>query len=288
VKDLAYEALIHDIMDEIKTSGNPYGLTSAHRNYYANPDNIDALIDYLIEKTLKCVDIWEYAEWYDTEVLQGREDKSTKDMTDSELKEYSERWNDASERYPSRQKSVDITDDHIDTLTEYLIEETLLFADRYGEEEKTYKNEDKQGVIVIEDLEGKELFELEEIPIKQVQPTPTPTIRPTERPSAPYTISPTARPMPTTTPPPSTSITPTPIQDSDGDGWDDEQERRAGTNPYKVDTDGDGIWDTQDPNPSNPNIPSKATPIPTFTPGFEAIFVLAGILAMVYLLKRRD
>ena len=118
-------------------------------------------------------------------------------------------------------------------------------------------------------------------------PTPTPTTTPTERPSATYTISPTAIPMPTTTPPPSTSITPTPIQDSDGDGLDDEQERRAGTNPHNVDTDGDGIWDPQDPNPLDPNIPPKATPTPTFTPGFEAIFVIAGILAVAYLLKRR-
>jgi hypothetical protein len=37
--------------------------------------------------------------------------------------------------------------------------------------------------------------------------------------------------------------------DSDGDGWSDEQEQRAGTNPYNVDTDGDDIWDPQDPSP---------------------------------------
>lgn len=39
------------------------------------------------------------------------------------------------------------------------------------------------------------------------------------------------------------------IEDSDGDGWPDEQEKQAGTNPGSVDTDGDGIWDSRDPNP---------------------------------------
>ena len=39
------------------------------------------------------------------------------------------------------------------------------------------------------------------------------------------------------------------IQDSDGDGWSDGQEQRGGTDPFNVDTDGDNIWDPQDPNP---------------------------------------
>ncbi len=70
---------------------------------------------------------------------------------------------------------------------------------------------------------------------------------------------------PTTTPPPtlpgetvtSATVSPTSIpggiirdeKDSDGDGWTDEQERRAGTNPFAKDSDGDGIWDSTDPNP---------------------------------------
>jgi hypothetical protein len=41
-------------------------------------------------------------------------------------------------------------------------------------------------------------------------------------------------------------------KDSDGDSWSDEQELRAGTNPHDVDTDEDGIWDSQDPNPLEP------------------------------------
>lgn len=54
--------------------------------------------------------------------------------------------------------------------------------------------------------------------------------------------------------------------DSDGDGWTDDQERIAGTNPYNVDTDGDGSWDSTDPNPLDPNIPgNRSTPIPTPT-----------------------
>ncbi|MFQ5842604.1 MAG: hypothetical protein ACE5I8_09225 [Thermodesulfobacteriota bacterium] len=39
------------------------------------------------------------------------------------------------------------------------------------------------------------------------------------------------------------------VVDSDGDGWTDEEEERAGTDPNNKDTDGDGIWDPQDPNP---------------------------------------
>jgi len=57
--------------------------------------------------------------------------------------------------------------------------------------------------------------------------------------------------------------TPTPIPDSDGDGWNDEQEKNVGTDPSKKDTDDDGYWDPKDPNPLDPNIPlSKITPTP--------------------------
>ena len=47
------------------------------------------------------------------------------------------------------------------------------------------------------------------------------------------------------------------IPDTDGDGWDDAQEVRAGTDPTKVDTDDDGLWDPLDPNPLDPAIPRK-------------------------------
>lgn len=43
--------------------------------------------------------------------------------------------------------------------------------------------------------------------------------------------------------------------DSDGDGWTNEQETTAGTDPDKVDTDDDEYWDPHDPNPLNPDIP---------------------------------
>ena len=43
-------------------------------------------------------------------------------------------------------------------------------------------------------------------------------------------------------------------KDSDFDGWTDTQEREAHTNPFDVDTDQDGIWDPEDPNPLYPGI----------------------------------
>ncbi len=55
-------------------------------------------------------------------------------------------------------------------------------------------------------------------------------------------------------------------KDSDGDGWTDEQEIKAGTDPNLRDTDGDGIWDPKDDNPLDKNIPVKQviqTPTPT-------------------------
>ena len=55
-----------------------------------------------------------------------------------------------------------------------------------------------------------------------------------------------------------------PAADSDGDGWTDAQEQSAGTDPYNVDTDGDGQWDPYDLDPLDPNIP--ATPTPELTP----------------------
>lgn len=38
-------------------------------------------------------------------------------------------------------------------------------------------------------------------------------------------------------------------KDSDGDGWTDDQEELMQTDPYKADTDGDRIKDSEDPNP---------------------------------------
>ena len=43
--------------------------------------------------------------------------------------------------------------------------------------------------------------------------------------------------------------------DSDGDGWSDAQEKLAGTDPQKLDTDDDGYWDPLDANPLDPDIP---------------------------------
>jgi PGF-CTERM protein len=51
-------------------------------------------------------------------------------------------------------------------------------------------------------------------------------------------------------------------------------------NPYSVDSDGDGLKDSEDPNPTVPEEKKK-------TPGFEAVFAIEGILAVAYLLRRR-
>jgi hypothetical protein len=45
------------------------------------------------------------------------------------------------------------------------------------------------------------------------------------------------------------------FNDSDGDGWSDAQEKLAGTDPQKLDTDDDGYWDPHDANPLDPDIP---------------------------------
>ncbi|MBA7516020.1 hypothetical protein ES705_08065 [subsurface metagenome] len=103
-------------------------------------------------------------------------------------------------------------------------------------------------------------------------PTPTPTPMHVVTPI----VSPTVKP---TTPTPTLpEVTPALI-DSDGDGWSDEFERKAGTNPHAKDTDNDGLWDPQDPNPL---VPQK-----TGIPGFEIIFAFAGLLAVAYLIRRK-
>jgi hypothetical protein len=44
----------------------------------------------------------------------------------------------------------------------------------------------------------------------------------------------------------------TPSGDPDGDGWDNAREYAEGTNPLAMDTDGDGIPDSDDPHPLVP------------------------------------
>lgn len=115
-----------------------------------------------------------------------------------------------------------------------------------------------------------------------------------------YKIEVYSQDLPSTAIKPGNSITlyvepaPPKGEDSDGDGWTDAQEIKAGTDPYKKDTDNDGYWDPQDPNPLDPTIPILSptlTPLPPapspMSSAFEAIFAIAGLLAMAYLLGRR-
>ncbi len=69
--------------------------------------------------------------------------------------------------------------------------------------------------------------------------------------------------------------------DSDGDGWSDAKEQEMGTNPYSVDSDSDGLRDPEDPNPT---VPEEGKGLP----GFEAVFAIAGLLAVAYLVRKRE
>lgn len=78
------------------------------------------------------------------------------------------------------------------------------------------------------------------------KPAATPSATPVETSKSPTTAPPSPSGQEKPAPP---NINQVNQLDSDGDGWTDEQERRAGTNPFVKDTDGDGSWDSKDPNP---------------------------------------
>ena len=90
-------------------------------------------------------------------------------------------------------------------------------------------------------------------------PTPTPTPTPIYRPGGGVTV------------------------DSDGDGYSDSYEIRMGTDPYDR-------WDYPGASPTPMTVTPSPSPSPSPSPtppGFEAIFAVAGLLAIAYLVLRR-
>ena len=93
-----------------------------------------------------------------------------------------------------------------------------------------------------------------------------------------------------------------PPLDSDGDGYLDSVERIMGTDPYDPDDYPDKQATTATPTPTatpktrrlTPTLPPTSTPVATPAagtptpeePGFEALFVVAGLLAVAYLVLR--
>lgn len=65
--------------------------------------------------------------------------------------------------------------------------------------------------------------------------------------------------------------------DTDGDGWSDAEEKVAGTNPHRVDTDYDGIVDSKDVSPND--IPPWALAL--------IVVIWLGVLFTLWLLYRR-
>ncbi len=80
-----------------------------------------------------------------------------------------------------------------------------------------------------------------------------------------------------------------PPADSDNDGWSDSYETSVGTSPYNPDTDGDGIIDSEDPDPLAAPPPAYAivTPIGTIPIWLILLlFIMIGAVGYVAIKRR--
>jgi len=117
--------------------------------------------------------------------------------------------------------------------------------------------EEDIGICCTDESTIKKLIDLLATPTPTHSPPVTPTPRPTPTPT------PTPRPYLSSTPPPATPR-PTPQLEKDSDG--------------------DGVPDEYDYAPYDPKVQTKGD---VKSPGFGAIFALAELLTVVYLLRRR-
>lgn len=128
----------------------------------------------------------------------------------------------------------------------------------------------------------------EDVPESTPTPTPTPTPEPTASPTP--TPTPTATPTPTHTPTPTVTPTPTNTPETLTSGDSSGDDSSGGSTTAKIqDSDGDGVIDSQDYAPSDPEVQEKDDQSQNTIPGFgPLVAVLAvGVLIVFLIINRR-